>query len=238
MRRGPPRAKDRREEPATRVAVLYLLNDMEPTVAIRLDRFNLSKQYVDELRDRSTAAERELCRLLDAELISYVFQSNVCDMRTGRVYVCDFRIRRAPPRREPGTSKAEHRASHNYKLFVEVDGSFHDHRQAYDAKRTRWLEAHRNAQVLRFTNEEIFQRPQFVLAEIGKHHPAKRQRISWSSPQRGSGWNRNKQRKVIAYALVKELGMEAEKAFSASKSFKTAETAVRVLKQRREKFGH
>lgn len=42
----------------------------------------------------------------------------------------------------------------NRRLVLEVDGSFHDNRQWYDAKRTEYIEA-KGFKVLRFTNDEI-----------------------------------------------------------------------------------
>lgn len=121
-----------------------------------VDRLALSANRAVSLRLGATRAEQQMCRILDAAKISYVFQSNMCDRATGRMYIADFRIKRVGRGR----------------VFVEVDGTSHDHRGAYDAARTRWIEANRDAIVLRFTNEDVFQRPEFVVAEIEKQRPA------------------------------------------------------------------
>ena len=140
------------------------------------NRLVLSQRYAEQLRERSTAAERELCRLLDDEKISYVFQSNICDIGTGKVYIADFRIRRIRQGRPNGMPRKEWRRLHvrTQKLFIELDGSFHDGRQIYDATRTRWIETHRDAIVLRFTNADVFHRPGDVIAKIVQYQPARK----------------------------------------------------------------
>lgn len=42
----------------------------------------------------------------------------------------------------------------NRRLVLEVDGSFHENRQWYDAQRTAYIEA-KGFKVIRFTNDEI-----------------------------------------------------------------------------------
>jgi very-short-patch-repair endonuclease len=58
-------------------------------------------------------------------------------------------------------------------LAIELDGEHHftDQGLRYDEKRTCYLSTLR-IQVLRFENEEIFQSPEGVLAEIKKHFKA------------------------------------------------------------------
>jgi very-short-patch-repair endonuclease len=56
------------------------------------------------------------------------------------------------------------------KLAVELDGQHHftEEGQAHDKERTRYLST-LNIRVVRFENEEVFQRPEEVLAEIKRH---------------------------------------------------------------------
>lgn len=149
---------------------------------------NRARQFADELRERATPAERELCRVLDRERISYVFQSSMCDQSTGRTYIADFRIRCVRRSRPKGMSRKDWRRSVAYftgKLFVEIDGGYHQDRIAYDARRTRWMASHRGATVLRFTNDDVFTRPVDILAAIRQYNPAiKTTSISWTSAQK------------------------------------------------------
>ena len=112
--------------------------------------------YADKLRANATAAEKRLRNLLIAHRISHVFQSHMCDTRSKVIYIADFRIRR------PGRGR----------LFVEVDGSYHDGRGEYDARRTDWIRDNRDGEVLRFTNEEVFQNSDSVIARILEQRPA------------------------------------------------------------------
>mgnify|MGYP001589826776 CR=1 FL=1 len=148
------------------------------------ERFSLSSQYAGELRERATGAEKRLCWILDKEQISYVFQSNACDLKTGVFYIADFRIRRLPSARPRGLSR-RYWERDDRKLFVEVDGGYHEERQAYDAKRTCWFEAHRNAVILRFTNDDVFSRPEIIIAAINQYCPARKTKtISATRPYR------------------------------------------------------
>ena len=54
---------------------------------------------------------------------------------------------------------------HEHRLVVELDGGVHAARQEKDHKRDAWLQS-RGFTVLRFTNEEVFDDPQSVLARI------------------------------------------------------------------------
>jgi adenine-specific DNA-methyltransferase len=51
------------------------------------------------------------------------------------------------------------------KLIIEVDGGQHAGRQAYDTRRTTWLEE-RGYRVLRFWNNEVLENTDGVLSEI------------------------------------------------------------------------
>ena len=55
--------------------------------------------------------------------------------------------------------------SHERKLIVELDGGQHTGRQAYDDRRTRWLES-RGCRVLRFWNDDVLLRLTPVLDAI------------------------------------------------------------------------
>lgn len=121
----------------------------------------LAVKRAEALRGRATHAERALCRLLDDERISYVFQAPMWKVKTGRMFIADFRIKR------PSTK--DHK-----RLFVEVDGGYHQDRTEYDAYRTQWMERHRNAIVLRFTNEDVFNQPEKVLAAINGYGPSRK----------------------------------------------------------------
>ncbi len=116
-----------------------------------------------------------MCRLLDLSKISYVFQSNMCDMTSGTVFIADFKIKRVPPKRPSGMPRKQwERERDHRKLFVEIDGTSHVGRAVYDKKRTRWMESHRNAVVLRFSNDDVWTRPSYVLEEIEKYSPARK----------------------------------------------------------------
>lgn len=56
------------------------------------------------------------------------------------------------------------------RLVIELDGEHHftDEGMEYDKKRTEYLETLRIT-VLRFENEEVFQSPEGVIAEIRRH---------------------------------------------------------------------
>lgn len=141
----------------------------------------LSGEYAVELRDRATKAERQMCVALDAERISYVFQANMYDAESGRIYIADFRIRRLSLARPAGVPRKRW-VRDTRKLFIEIDGGYHVGREAYDAARTRWIESHRNAVVLRFTNEEVLASTAHIIEQINKYGPARRSTYcSWSS---------------------------------------------------------
>lgn len=118
--------------------------------------------YVKALRATPTRAELRLCQLLDEAKISYVFQSCAYVVKTGVLYIPDFRIRRRSTK------------GYQQRLYVELDGSSHYGREAYDRRRTAWLAANRNAAVLRFDNEVVFKDPQSIIDAILFFEPARK----------------------------------------------------------------
>ena len=104
--------------------------------------------------DRSRARARRLRRQsTDAEQALW---SRLRDRRLGGV-----RFRRQAP---IGAYIADF-VSHERKLIVELDGGQHAGRQAYDDRRTRWLES-RGYRVLRFWNDDVLLRLTPVLEAI------------------------------------------------------------------------
>jgi very-short-patch-repair endonuclease len=95
------------------------------------------------LRKVPTPAEGKLWTYLRGEVLGVNFRRQ----HAIGPYIADF----CAPRR---------------KLILELDGSQHLERQAYDAERTRFLES-RGCRVLRFWNREVMNDIQGVLAAIG-----------------------------------------------------------------------
>lgn len=91
------------------------------------------------LRRRATKAERVLQKALEDNGVRFKFQMPFYSVRENRLFIADFCLRTGPTER----------------LIVEVDGSSHKGREAYDAARTCWLEANRSCRVMRFTNEQV-----------------------------------------------------------------------------------
>jgi very-short-patch-repair endonuclease len=56
------------------------------------------------------------------------------------------------------------------KLAVEVDGPSHNDRQDHDQRRTDWLTT-QGIRVMRFTTDDVEQRPAYVLATIAQAAP-------------------------------------------------------------------
>lgn len=52
-----------------------------------------------------------------------------------------------------------------------MDGPSHEQQQYYDVARTAWLEANRNAVIIRFTNHEVMTQIEMVLEKIAEHDP-------------------------------------------------------------------
>jgi very-short-patch-repair endonuclease len=95
------------------------------------------------LRNAATPAERELWRHLARSQLDGVKFSR--QMPVGP-YICDFLSRSA-------------------RLVIEIDGTSHDTRLAYDASRTEALER-AGYRVIRFTNDDVFERIEGVLTII------------------------------------------------------------------------
>lgn len=62
---------------------------------------------------------------------------------------------------------------HAARLVIEIDGSVHDsvEQQEYDTNRTHLLDEF-GVQVIRFSNEDVLERLQYVLAEIVRFLPS------------------------------------------------------------------
>src|SRR5580658_1104703 len=101
------------------------------------------KNYVRELRQNSTDAEKHLWYYLRAKRFKgYKFRRQ----HLIYPYVVDF-------------------VCLEKKLIIELDGGQHDDQQAYDAKRTDFLQT-KGYFVLRFWNNEVLQETDAVLNEI------------------------------------------------------------------------
>jgi len=97
------------------------------------------------LRNAATPAERELWHHLSrSQIDGFKFSRQ---MPIGP-YVCDFLCRSA-------------------RLVIEIDGFSHDARLTSDTSRTEWLER-AGYRVIRFTNDDVFQRIEGVLTIIRK----------------------------------------------------------------------
>ena len=57
------------------------------------------------------------------------------------------------------------------KLVIEVDGPIHEKQRAYDAERTQLLESLKDYRVIRFTNDEVLNDIDSVLAKIREALP-------------------------------------------------------------------
>ncbi len=58
-------------------------------------------------------------------------------------------------------------AANNPKLVIELDGDTHAEQQAYDTRRTRFLES-KGYQVIRFTNKDVMTNIEGVLVRLGE----------------------------------------------------------------------
>ena len=99
-----------------------------------------------KLRHESTDAERALWRLLRRrQLAGYKFRRQV----PAGPYIVDFMC-------------------YSPRLVIELDGGQHQAQSAYDAARTRWLEA-RGFRVIRFWNNQVLQESEAVAQAILNH---------------------------------------------------------------------
>lgn len=115
-------------------------------------------KFQNNLKANPTRAEAILLKALRRRFINFKFQRMFYS--SNRCYIVDFVI---------PTSK-------HVKLAIEIDGSSHDNRKAYDAKRTKWLAANRNLKVVRYTNLRVFTDVDGVvddLLKLGAYHTAK-----------------------------------------------------------------
>jgi len=107
------------------------------------------REFAHRMRTQPTSAERLLWQRLrrDIKLIGSHFRRQV----PIGPYIVDFASRKA-------------------KVVIELDGGQHDWRQAYDALRTRRIEA-AGYQVLRFWNNDMSGNLEGVLSEIQRALP-------------------------------------------------------------------
>ena len=104
---------------------------------------NLTRNYVRELRQNTTDAEKHLWYFLRAKRLSgHKFR------RQHLIYpfIADF-------------------VCVKKKLIIELDGGQHAEQEHYDAKRSEFLKL-KGYRVLRFWNEEVFKQTEAVLSEI------------------------------------------------------------------------
>lgn len=106
------------------------------------------------MKANPTNAEKAFTAILDKNDIYYKFQSYFFTPQ--KLYIPDFRL--------IGKNAF-------FKIIVEIDGSSHDSKKDYDARRTAWLKKERNCQVFRFTNDEVLGKPEWVLEEIKRLDP-------------------------------------------------------------------
>ena len=102
--------------------------------------------YARQNRKHATPAEQRLWRCLCKHQLGVRFRHQA---KFPPHYIADF-------------------VCHPKRLIIEIDGSSHQGRQAYDAQRTRVLE-HKGYMVLRFTNEEVLRGLPGVLKTIERH---------------------------------------------------------------------
>lgn len=104
------------------------------------------RNAVQQLRTDSTPAEERLWGLLrNRKFKEYKFRRQVAIDR----YVVDFYCAQAH-------------------LIIEVDGPIHQFQVSEDQEREMALEA-MGFHVIRFTNDQVFEKPEQVLAEITNH---------------------------------------------------------------------
>jgi very-short-patch-repair endonuclease len=102
--------------------------------------------YVKHLRRHATAAETMLWRALKDKNRHDGAWPNFISQRKGLGYILDFYAGKRS-------------------ICVEVDGSSHEGKEAWDAERTKALEAY-GVRVLRFTNERVLSDLGGVMLEI------------------------------------------------------------------------
>lgn len=105
--------------------------------------YHISRQYQLYLRKNQTPAEKALWEIVrNKQLGGFKFRrQHIMD-----VFIVDFVCIRA-------------------KLIIEVDGKIHDFQKEYDEARTRYFNEF-EFRVIRFTNEEVLKRIDWVKSEI------------------------------------------------------------------------
>lgn len=111
--------------------------------------------YRERLVRRATPSELAFKAAIEALGWKYTFQSVACAPNRTTLFFPDFRL-------WPKSGK---------RLFVEIDGGYHNDRADYDARRTKWLEEHKHAEVVRFTNEEVLNDIRGVIAKLAEYEP-------------------------------------------------------------------
>ena len=138
-----------------------------------LKRHIETRSRAKELRARLTEPEQRLWHHLRANRFGVKFQRQV----VLPPYIADF-------------------ASRNERLVIELDGDTHGETQAYDAARTRSLEA-RDYRVIRFTNADVMTNIDGVLQAIrlalSSPHPLRGERVDSCGGRAGRG-GRNSER--------------------------------------------
>ena len=121
-----------------------------------INRERKASKYSYELRGKATRAELALLEAIHEAGWRYVFQSSqFAHGRYARLYIADFRLWLKSGR----------------PLLIEIDGSVHRGREAQDAARTEWLAKAKRAIVIRFTNEQVLDHSDSVLAAISEYQP-------------------------------------------------------------------
>ena len=110
----------------------------------RADKYKLKN------RNRATPAEKLLFKELQKRKIRFMFQKAY--FTATKLFIIDFFI-----------------YCRGKNLAVEVDGGYHKKQLEYDNYRANWITHHRNCNLIRFTNEDVFNRMDYVIKEICKH---------------------------------------------------------------------
>ena len=108
----------------------------------------IKKERLKRLWKDATPAEKKLRDILTKLNIQNLFQRTF--RINGRLFIADFFL---PKRR----------------IVIEVDGIQHsiDQKQVeYDKRRTEFLESKRGVKVVRFTNSEVLETPDFVFDQL------------------------------------------------------------------------
>lgn len=127
----------------------YILNDQ------MRERDRKASAFREQLVQCATPAELAFKAAIEAKGWKYTFQCVAVAHRKTTLFFPDFRLWPKSGRR----------------LYVEIDGGYHKSRVEYDARRTKWLEENKHADVVRFTNDEVFTDLPSVLAKLESYEP-------------------------------------------------------------------